>query len=99
VVRFSMSPEAVALASLGVAVIGLVWDAVSQRRTMRTVQRHLVSLARRDDAVADQFGALADEHRKLSLRQDRLTSIVTDRGWRDSMLLTRFDWRNPRDRG
>jgi len=41
-----------------------------------------------DDAVA-----------RCGIRIDKLQRMVIDRGWRDSALLTRFDWRKPEDRG
>lgn len=33
--------------------------------------------------------------RRLQVRQDRLQRMVQERGWRDSGLLTQFDWRKP----
>lgn len=38
---------------------------------------------------------LSKKVRNLELRQDRLQAKVEGIGWRDSHLLTRFDWRRP----
>lgn len=48
--------------------------------------------------VADQRRWLAEldlAQRRLQARQDRLQRMVQERGWRDSGLLTQFDWRKP----
>jgi len=42
-----------------------------------------------------RISALEDGLRKLWARQDRLTNMVKNEGWRDSRLLTTFDWRRP----
>lgn len=87
-----MLVQLVVLAALALAIVGLLCDAVSQRRLLRSLQAH----------VADSDQKHADAHerdRKQAARVDRLQRIVCDQGWRDSMMLTRFDWRKPSDRG
>ena len=49
------------------------------------------------DALEARLLALEDQQRSLGVRQDRLQKLVTDRGWRDSHLLTHFDWRRPEE--
>lgn len=81
-------------------VIGLtvlsIGALVYTSRRMRALESSIGSL--RID-VRTSAEALEDNQRKLDARQDRLQKMVTDRGWQDSMLLTRFDWRDPKDRG
>jgi hypothetical protein len=87
-----MLAEALVLAALGIAIVGLLCDAVSQRRLIRSIQAHLAASDKRHEDTLDR-------DRKRDARIDRLQRIVTDQGWRDSMLLTRWDWRDPKDRG
>lgn len=74
--------------ALVIAVTGIVVGALFAWDRAR-VRRRLRQI---DDAIAAQGTA-------LGARVDKLQNIVADRGWRDSMLLTRFDWRKPEDRG
>ena len=62
---------------------------------MRTIQAHVTTQAARVTACEAFDEDCSDRLRKLDARQDRLTNMVQERGWRDSMLLTRFDWRKP----
>lgn len=39
--------------------------------------------------------AIRADVRKQAIRTDRLQAKVDDVGWRDSRLLTQFDWRQP----
>lgn len=98
-VRFSMLAEAVVLAALGISIVGLLCDAMSQRRLLRAIQAHVAAQDDRVSACETAAEAHSEQQRRLELRQDRLTNMVQERGWRDSMLLTRFDWRDPKDRG
>jgi hypothetical protein len=68
-----------------VAIAALRFDDVRQRRRITTLETRLESLE--------------VKHERAWARIDRLQAMVTDRGWRDSMLLTRFDWRDPTKRG
>jgi hypothetical protein len=99
VVHLCMLAQLLILVAVLAALVGLLCDAVSQRRLIRTIQSHLTAQDDRVSACEAHVDTLSNNHRKLDARQDRLTSMVQERGWRDSMLLTRFDWRNPRDRG
>lgn len=83
-----------AVISLTVLSIGAL-TFVSHRR-MRGLQASIETLRTDTRATVDE---LASNQSKLDARQDRLQKMVQDRGWKDSMLLTRFDWRNPKDRG
>jgi hypothetical protein len=47
------------------------------------------------DALRKRVEAVELQGHKVWARQDRLQAAVTDRGWRDSMMLTSFDWRRP----
>lgn len=88
------------LAALLVAIVGLLCDAVSQRRLLRALQAHVADSDRqRVDGLHDARESLQDCELKLTARIDRLQRLVQDQGWRDSMMLTRFDWRKPSDRG
>ncbi len=68
------------LAAMGLAAYGLR-RAVRQDRFVRT--------------LSDKVMALEVKQAQLRARQDRLQNMVVDRGWRDSMMLTTIDWRNP----
>jgi hypothetical protein len=91
-----MLAETLVLAALGISVLGLLYDAVVQRRLIRDMQSHVTETERKGAAVSED---VTDRLRKQDARIDRLQRMVTDQGWRDSMLLTRFDWRKPGDRG
>lgn len=87
-----MQPEAYAIGTLALSVVGLLWDAVVQRRHIRSLSAHLRLQGERL-ALCEVAGDDAGEQlRKQDARIDRLTRMVTDRGWRDSLDLTRFDW-------
>lgn len=45
--------------------------------------------------VAAGVTDLRETNRRLWLRMDRLQNMVQERGWRDSSLLTYFDWKKP----
>lgn len=62
---------------------------------LRAIQAHVTAQDDRVSACETNIDALSNNQRKLDARQDRLTNMVQERGWRDSMLLTRFDWRKP----
>lgn len=83
------------------AVIGMTLLAIGtvtfvSHRRMRGLQASIEALRTDTRATVDE---LATNQSKLDARQDRLQKMVQDRGWKDSMLLTRFDWRKPSDRG
>ncbi len=50
---------------------------------------------RRIMALESRCDELELRHERAWVRIDRLQNIVTDRGWRDSALLTQYDWRKP----
>jgi hypothetical protein len=81
---------------IGLTVLSIGALAYASHRRMRALESSIGAL--RSD-VRTSAEALEDNQRKLDARQDRLQKMVTDRGWQDSMLLTRFDWRDPKDRG
>lgn len=86
VVRLCMF--AAILSAMGLTVVGLLIDAVQQRRSARGLQQSV-------NALTLAANTTHENHRKLEARFDRLQRMVQDRGWRDSMMLTRFDWRKP----
>jgi hypothetical protein len=83
-----MLAAALTAAALALAIVALLIDGLRRDRDIRRL-RALTEEQRMqlDELTSQQF--------KLHARQDRLTNMVVDRGWRDSMLLTRFDWRKP----
>lgn len=76
-----------AFAAMLLAIGALVRDQVKLRRQVRGLAAS-IAIEAQDRAIADH---------KLTARQDRLQSMVTDRGWRDSMLLTSINWKKPPD--
>ena len=66
-----------------------------QTRRINAMQLRLdeLSFVLRESQLS--LAGLADQQRRLWMRQDRLQNIVQERGWRDSHLLTKFDWRSP----
>lgn len=87
----------IAVVPMALAIIGLVWIATVQHRALRTIQQELRTQNARQIACESAVDETATKLWKLELRQDRLTNMVQERGWRDSLLLTKFDWRPPSD--
>jgi hypothetical protein len=76
-----MLASALFAAAVVLALAALRFDDVRQRRRIAALE------ARCEAAEVQRERAWA--------RIDRLQAMVTDRGWRDSMMLTKFDWRRP----
>lgn len=66
-----------------------------QTRRINAMQERLDELSFVMRETQLYLAGLADQQRRLWLRMDRLQKLVEDRGWRDSHLLTVFDWRKP----
>lgn len=83
-----MLAAALIVAALVLGIVALLIDGLRRDREIRSLR-----------ATTEEQRMLLDElklqQHKMHLRQDRLTNIVTDRGWRDSMMLTQFNWRKP----
>lgn len=99
-----MSTAAWATLALAITVVGLLWDAVRQRRNVRRMWARIEFQGRSMDMHyetlelhADAIDGTRDRVRKLEMRLDRTQAQVRDQGWGDSRLLTRFDWRKPED--
>lgn len=73
-------------AAAGVAaVVALKCD---QLRIRRLLEAQVVALQTRLDAAELQAA-------RVWARQDRLQNMASNEGWRDSRLMTTFDWRKP----
>jgi hypothetical protein len=80
-VRFGMLAGILVAVALILAIAALRYDDVCQRRRIRTLE------SRCDE--------LELKHERAWVRIDRLQNMVQERGWRDSMLLTQYDWKRP----
>jgi hypothetical protein len=83
-----MLASALFAAAIVLALAALRFDDVRQRRRIAALEARCGALEARCETAEIQ-------HERAWARIDRLQGMVTDRGWRDSMLLTKFDWRKP----
>jgi hypothetical protein len=81
VVQFGMLAGILFAVAVTMALAALRYDDVCQRR--------------RITALEAEQQELALKHDRAWARIDRLQNMVQDRGWRDSALLTQYDWRKP----
>jgi hypothetical protein len=82
VVQFRMLAGILFAVAVTMALAALRYDDVCQKRRLA--------------ALETQCDELALKHDRAWARIDRLQNMVQDRGWRDSALLTQYDWRRPR---
>lgn len=83
-----MLPAALTAAALALAIIALLFDGLRRDKELRRLRAQT-------EQQRMQIDELTTQQFRLHARQDRLTNMVVDRGWRDSALLTRFNWKKP----
>ncbi len=71
-----------------VALAALKYDHDCQAKRLTVVMAELRGIGAR-------LETLENSNFKLWLRADRLQNMVQERGWRDSLMLTKFDWKLP----
>lgn len=83
-----------------VAALLVLWFNDSSRKQQRIIVLEKTVFELQQTMVRCQLAAsgvreMHETNRRLWMRMDRLQSVVQERGWRDSALLTSFDWRKP----